>query len=223
MRRQRHELKDMDGWTCWIGVDIGGVDDLTGLGGIFENPDTGKLYVYGNGYLPEYKLRKKEGSKAREDKETIRRDTGKYREWQKAGWLKVTTGRIASNKYILEDLRWIFDNCDVRFCGYDPRDAHTIISSLENDYGEDMLIKIPNTPQFFDRALDDFMKHVIGQKINHGGNPLLTWCFQNLKVVENSDGEKKLMKKATSERIDVAVAVLLAWVCRFSDPERGEN
>ena len=50
----------------------------------------------------------------------------------------------------------------------------------------------------------------LSKKLAHGGNPVLAWNISNLTVESDAAGNVKPSKKASSEKIDGAVAVIMS-------------
>ena len=49
----------------------------------------------------------------------------------------------------------------------------------------------------------------LSKKLAHGGNPVLGWNISNLTVESDAAGNVKPSKKASSEKIDGAVALIM--------------
>ena len=62
---------------------------------------------------------------------------------------------------------------------------------------------------------------VLRKEIYHGDNPVLTWCLSNVVAKMDEAGWMKPDKKRAKEKIDAAVAILIAIGAdgRFEDDE----
>jgi phage terminase large subunit-like protein len=53
-------------------------------------------------------------------------------------------------------------------------------------------------------------KMVLGKELAHGGNPVLSWMISNVAIKMDPAGNKKPDKEKSTERIDGAVALIMA-------------
>ena len=56
----------------------------------------------------------------------------------------------------------------------------------------------------------ELMKLVLEEKISHGGHPVLRWMMDNIYVRTDPSGNIKPDKEKTTEKIDGAVATIMA-------------
>ena len=56
----------------------------------------------------------------------------------------------------------------------------------------------------------ELMKLVLEQRIAHGGNPVLRWMMDNVTVRKDPAGNIKMDKEKSTEKIDGAVAMVMA-------------
>lgn len=209
------ELESMAGRACYLGFDIGGVDDMTALVAIFPPEYDGeKMQIWARGYLCEKKVGKHAGEKAKEKDEKIRMDTANYRQWEKDGWLIVTPGKVSDESKILADILMICGMCEVQAIGYDPKDAKKIVAKIEEEYP--VCVSLANSTANFNAPMTEFMKDVVREAVNHGGNPALSWCVLNLSV-KVSNTEIMPWKDQRSQRIDLAMALMNAYACYHAD------
>jgi phage terminase large subunit-like protein len=54
------------------------------------------------------------------------------------------------------------------------------------------------------------MRLLIGRELQHGGNPVATWCASNVTVRRDPAGNSKPDKERSTERIDAVVAAVMA-------------
>jgi phage terminase large subunit-like protein len=71
-------------------------------------------------------------------------------------------------------------------------------------------------------ASKELMRIVLDEKLIHGGNPVLRWMFENVYVETDAAGGMKPSKKKSREKIDGAVATIMA-VCRAAAREDNES
>jgi Phage Terminase len=59
-------------------------------------------------------------------------------------------------------------------------------------------------------ASAEFLRLLIGRELQHGGNPIATWCASNVSVRKDSAGKEKPDKEQSTEKIDAIVAAVMA-------------
>jgi len=221
-------LDEMDGYDVSVGIDIAAVEDTTSAAFIFHPKDPGeKVKILVKSYLPSERVAihadLMESLDEDGNKIPVRRDAARYLEWADAGHLTIVPGRVSDDKALIDDIVAIgaMKNAagKIRFniaaIGYDPNLAKRVVTDLTYHGYKPQLTPLTGRFGTYNEACDHFMKQVIDEKINHGGNPFLAWAFHNLTMKNSSDGEIRPVKEKTAQRIDPAVAVLLGWLCYF--------
>jgi len=59
-------------------------------------------------------------------------------------------------------------------------------------------------------AIKELERAIIGRQFQHGGHPVLRWCFDNIQVETDRAGNRLFSKGKARERIDGAVACAIA-------------
>jgi phage terminase large subunit-like protein len=60
----------------------------------------------------------------------------------------------------------------------------------------------------------ELMKLVLEKRIAHGGHPVLRWMMDNIYIKQDPAGNIKPDKEKSTEKIDGAVAMIMAWTAR---------
>lgn len=208
----------LDGRPCYVGMDLstGGQDggDLSAVVWIFppDDPEKEKVQIICRFYLPLNRILKHSGQMTGKN---IRKDAADYARWHDEGWIKATPGDFVAHGEILKDVAEMSDRFDVQHIGFDPTQANKIVEGLVTDHGfsPHSMTGIANTPVNFNESCGNFMTTVLKKGINHGGNPVLAFCFDNLQMRKTTDGlmrpEKQLLSR--SSRIDGAIGTLYGW------------
>lgn len=207
-------LSDFRGMRCFVGLDLSSGGDLTSLAVIIPLDD-GKTYVYSHSFMPRQRL-----------EEHIKTDIAPYDYWKEQKLLTVTdTFAGIKNDYgfIIRHLKQILSDNELELCaiGYDPHNADGFLGALE-EFGVPV-ISITQSARFLNDATSDFRLDVkAGNIIYDRYNELMTWSVINAKTTENSFGEIKIDKEinARHKRIDVADAIIDAWVLKIKQPEK---
>lgn len=189
----------LKGWTCYGGLDLGAVDDLTAWVMLFPNPkDPDEIGVVTRFWCPDARLR---------DSQNQYRDS--YRVWARQGWLKTTPGEATDYAFvkaqILKDaatFRLVDMNVDRLF------QAHQLASELSDEglkvIGMGMSFMALAAP------VREFERRFLAGKIRHGGNPILAWMVNNVAVKQDPNGNLKPDKAASQGKIDGIVALIMA-------------
>jgi phage terminase large subunit-like protein len=177
------------GRKVWAGLDLSAVNDLTALVAV---DDTGG--VHPAFWLPEEGLAEK-----------ARKERVPYVLWKEQGHLITTPGRAIEYEQVAEYLRGFFDACDVQALGFDRAlmkflrpwlvKAGFTEKELEKfiEFGQGTLSMTP--------ALRELEVQLLNHALRHGGNPVLTMCAMNARVVGES-GARKFDKQKSRGRID---------------------
>jgi phage terminase large subunit-like protein len=72
-------------------------------------------------------------------------------------------------------------------------------------------------------AIDALEISILERRFQHGGHPVLTWCFSNAVAVQDPAGNRKLDKSRTRFRIDGAVATAMAMGLKAKDSSKPQE
>lgn len=187
----------IEGKKVWGGLDLSSVNDLTSLELVTE--DGG---VHSEFWLPADGL-----------KEKSRKDRVPYDLWAKQGFLNTTPGRAIEYEYVAEQLRGVFDRCDVQALAFDRYNmVHLRPWLVKAGFTEDELEKfIPygQGTMSMTPALRELEVKLLGRNLRHGNHPILEMCAKNATVVGDS-GARKFDKRKQTRRIDGMVALAMA-------------
>jgi phage terminase large subunit-like protein len=199
------DLDELAGQRCIGGLDLGSVRDLTSFA-IFW-PGSGTLAVWS--WCPADNLR------AREDSDRV-----PYTVWAQRGYIEPTPGK-ATNKRIVA-LR-IADIC-ARFCPESIAFDIWGITELERILNEEGLRLPPFKPfgqgyKSMSPATKAFEELVLNKKLTCPDNALLTWAISNVILERDAAGNVKPSKEHSRERIDPAVAAIMAVGLAAAEPK----
>ena len=188
----------LEGRACYAGLDLSSTSDLTTLVLVFPPRDENESYmVLPFFWLPEDTLALR-----------VRRDHVMYDQWERQGFIQTTEGNVvhygAIEKFICE----LGERYNIREIAYDRWNATMMVQALEDD-GFTM---IPFGQGFRDMSppTKELMRIVLEHRLNHGGHPVLRWNFDNAYVRTDPAGNLKLDKEKSTEKIDGAVALVMA-------------
>lgn len=184
-----------EGTPCYAGLDLSSTTDLSALALVFPVDDL--YYVMMRFWVP--------GDNARE-KEL--RDRVPYSEWAHEGYITLTPGNVIDYNWIRKELRELSEKYNIKEIAYDRWGATKLIQDLIADgftvvpFGQGYASMSPPTKEL--------MNLILAQKIRHGDNPILRWNVDNMIVSQDAAGNIKPDKAKSTQRIDGAVALIMA-------------
>ena len=203
-RRERDEwLKQLEGMTCYGGVDLSTSRDLTAFVLLFPPQpglDVAVLLPYGI-WRPEATV-----------DAAMRRDHVPYRDWARAGFLTLCPGEVNDYDDIEARIREAAERYDLRMIGFDPYLSRTItqrISPIVNT------IEIPQDLKNMSPAMKEMDDMMQRHMLLHVHNTCFRWTFGNVRNYEDGNGNIKPLKNKSVGRIDPTVAsivVMAVWM-----------
>ena len=186
------------GRACYAGLDLSSTQDLTALVLIFPPSTPDEPYqILPFAWVP---------------KETIdqrsRRDHVNYDLWCKQGFILATEGNVVDYEAIEAKIMELSEQYDIREIAFDRWNSQMLIQHLSDEgftvvpFGQGMQSMSPPTKEL--------MRLTLEKKLAHGGHPVLRWCMDNAVVQTDAAGNVKLSKAKATEKIDVAVALVMA-------------
>ena len=200
-----HE-NDLRGRFCYGGLDLASVSDLCALCWLFPFEDGAEGYdAIWRFWLPEEALPSLD-----------ERTAGNASTWVKDGWLTLTPGSVADYAFIRAQVLDDMELFDVNSIGFDRWNSSQLVTDLMEDGVE--MVKVGQGYASMNAPLVEMQRLVkLGSKgrpgehrprIRHGGNPVATWCVDNLAVDVDPAGNVKPNKAKSSEKIDGVSAFL---------------
>ena len=145
-----------------------------------------------------------------EDNLTLRvnRDHVPYDIWKRQGYLKTTEGNVVHYGFIEKFIEELGKKYNIREIAFDRWGAVQMVQNLE---GMGFTV-VPFGQGFKDMSppTKELMKLTLEQKIAHGGHPVLSWMMDNIYVRTDPAGNIKPDKEKSTEKIDGAVALIMA-------------
>lgn len=137
----------------------------------------------------------------------------KYDEFMEEGSLIVLEGTVLDTTEVYEDLSKYIDDCgfDVRAFGFDPYNAKEFVErwQIENSpYGIEKVIQGSKTESV---PLGE-LKKLAGERLLIFDQELMSYCMGNCITIEDTNGNRKLLKKRHEDKIDSVAAMMDAYV-----------
>lgn len=191
--------KKLEGLRCYTGLDLSMTRDLSAKINIFPpQEDLDRWTVLAKFWCPTADIRLRS-----------KRDKVPYQTWAEKGFLIPTPGEVTDHGYIQRDILEDEERFQVEAVGYDRTFSHHLIQPLL-DEGVNMLAVSQGILTISPYAKELERLVIEGNKLNHFGHPVLTWCAGNTVVHTDANGNIKPDKKRSSEKIDGVIALIMA-------------
>jgi phage terminase large subunit-like protein len=200
-------VAELTGKRCYIGLDLSSTGDLTGACALFP-PQEGiedwrAIYEC---WIPEDSMN-----------ERIKRDGVAYDRWAKNKYLTATPGNAVDYEYVEARLLAMCELYEVTAICPDPWNSRMLTQRL--DKAGVQIIEVKQDMANMSPAMKEMERLMKWGRYTHENNPVARWCFGNVNVVADGNGNIKPMKNRAKEKIDITVAEINA----MSVAMRGEQ
>ncbi len=195
-------LKDFQGETAYLGVDLASVSDMTALSIMIPSND--KLYFKTYYYLPQNTLIDNSNAEL-------------YKQWKREGHLIITDGNVTDYDYILRDILKINEYLYIYKVAYDQYNATQWAISATNE-------GLPLEPfsqalWHFNKPTKEFERLIKSGKVIIDNNPITRWCFSNVTLKFDHNENCKPIKTSDQQKIDGVIAMLEALGTYLETPQ----
>ena len=137
----------------------------------------------------------------------------KYQEFIDEGTLFVLEGTVLDMMQVYDDLESFIDEhrYNVLCLGYDPYNAKEFVERWCKENGEHGVEKVKQGVQTESVPLGE-LKGMATDRILLFDESLMSYAFGNCVVLEDNNGNRKLLKRRHDEKIDNVAALMDAWV-----------
>ena len=190
--------RELLGRECFGGLDLSSTTDITALVLVFPPRTEDEKYILlPYFWIPEENIRLR-----------VRRDHVPYDVWEQQGFLKTTEGNVIHYGFIERFIEELGTRYNIREIAFDRWGAVQMVQNLE---GMGFTV-VPFGQGFKDMSppSKELMKLTLEQKLAHGGHPVLRWMMDNIFVRTDPAGNIKPDKEKSTEKIDGAVAAVMA-------------
>ena len=188
----------LEGRVCYGGLDLSSTTDITAFVLVFPPSDEDDMYrVLPYFWMPEDNIDLR-----------VRRDHVPYDLWEKQGHLMTTEGNVVHYGFIERFIEDLGTRYNIREIAFDRWGAVQMVQNLEGlgftvvPFGQGFKDMSPPTKEL--------MKLTLEGKLAHSGHPVLRWMMDNIFVRTDPAGNIKPDKEKSTERIDGAVATIMA-------------
>ena len=196
-----HRRRDYWQMPCSMGGDLSQGDDFCSFVFMFPLPH-GDFGIKTRNYITELTMSKLPSAMR-----------FKYEEFMKEGSLIVMPGTVLDMMEVYEDL----DNhisetgYDVRCFGYDPYNAREFVERWERENGPFGIEKVIQGAKTESVPLGE-LKKLSEERMLLFDEDIMTFTMGNCIVMEDTNGNRKLLKKRYDAKIDAVAAMMDAFV-----------
>ena len=197
-----HPPKNFWKMPCSMGADLSRGDDFCSFTFLFPLP-RGGFGIKTRSYITEVTLDRLHAA--------LRL---KYQEFLDEGSLVVLPGTMLEvDRGVYDDLdRFIEQNSyDVRSFGYDPYNAKEFVARWEMENGPYGVEKVPQGARTESVPLGE-LKTFASRRELLFDEELMSFCLGNAITMEDTNGNRKLMKKRAEDKVDAVAALMDAFV-----------
>lgn len=196
----------LDGQLCFGGLDLSKNRDITALALFFPGKtEQYKHHVLFRFWCPEDNAR-----------ERTRLDGIPYTQWARDGWMTITDGDIIDTDFIKSEVLAAKLKYKFHSCAYDRWRATELVQDILEEIGEcdtetkQFMEPFTQTAGHFSAPLTQLEKMILRRQLNHGQNPVIEWMNRNVVILSDTNGNIKIDKAKSSEKVDGMVALAMA-------------
>ena len=194
--------QDYSGMPCSLGADLSQGGDFCSFTFMFPLNGGAAFGIKTLDFISEYTLYKLPAAMRQ-----------KYDEFIKEGSLIVLNGTVLDMQEVYDvlDRHIQVNNYDIRSFGYDPYNAKEFVTRYCQENGEFGVEKVIQGAKTESVPLTE-IKKLAEQRLLIFDEKLFSYTMGNCIVIEDTNGNKKLMKKNYESKIDAVAALMDAFV-----------
>jgi phage terminase large subunit-like protein len=196
-----HRRRSYWGLPCALGLDLSQGDDFCAFDFLFPLPHGG-FGVKVRSYISSQTMTKLPGAMRT-----------KYESFLKEGTLQVMEGTVLDMMEVYEDIDKHIEEqqYDVRAVGYDPYNAKEFIERWERENGSYAIEKVIQGARTESVPLGE-LKKLSEDRLIEFDEELMSYSMGNAVTLEDTNGNRKLLKVRYDQKIDNVAAMLDAYV-----------
>jgi len=196
-----HRKRDFWSMPCALGADLSQGDDFCAFTFLFPLPG-GKFGVKTRCYISSLTLMKLPGAMR-----------VKYEQFLAEGSLMVLECTVLDMMDVYDDLdKFIIDSqYDVRCFGFDPYNAKEFVARWETENGAYGTTKVIQGVKTESVPLGE-LKTLSEERMLIFDQELMSFAMGNAITLEDTNGNRKLLKKRYDQKIDSVSALMDAWI-----------
>ena len=192
------KAEDLEGRVCYGGLDLSSTTDITAFVLVFPpTEEDDNFYILPYFWIPE------ENMQRRVDKDHVPYDL-----WEQQGFIETTEGNVIHYGFIESFIENLGKKYNIKEIAFDRWGAVQMTQDLDGmgftviPFGQGFKDMSPSTKEL--------MNLVLAKRLKHNGHPVLHWMMDNVCVRTDPAGNIKMDKSKSTEKIDGAVATVMA-------------
>ena len=196
-----HRRRDFWGMPCAMGADLSQGDDFCAFTFLFPLRD-GSFGIKTRNYITDKTLHKLPGAMR-----------VKYDEFMREGSLIVLEGTVLDMEEVYDDLdaHIVEREYDVRCFGFDPYNARAFVERWERENGPFGIEKVIQGARTESVPLGE-LKKLAEDRMLVFDEELMTFAMGNCITLEDTNGNRKLLKRRYDQKIDAVAAMMDGYV-----------
>lgn len=196
-----HRKRSFWNMPCAMGADLSQGDDFCSFTFLFPL-NNGAFGIKTRNYISSTTLMKLPGAMRT-----------KYDSFINEGTLIVLEGTVLDMTDVYEDLDdyIIKIGYDVRCFGYDPYNAKEFVERWTAENGPFGIVKVPQGVKTESVPLGE-LKKLSEERLLLFDEEIMTFTMGNCITAEDTNGNRKLLKKRNDKKIDAVAAMMDAWI-----------
>ena len=216
---------ELIGRRCYGGLDLSSTTDITAWVLVFPPAAPDEPYiVLPRFFVPEDNVY-----------DRTHKDQVPYERWIEDGHIFATPGNMVDDDFIIGQVAEDAETFDLQEVAYDRWGSARIVVALQNEAGvtvDEKVAEMYNQPllvQFgqgfasMSGPMKELEKLILGHRLAHGGNPVLTWMAHNTVAKMDAAENVKPDKAKSTERIDGIVATIMGLARAMVDDKPGKR
>ena len=206
-----HKTTDFWAIPCALGADLSQGDDFCAFTFLFPLKN-GSFGIKTRSYITELTLMKLPGAMR-----------AKYDEFINEGSLQIMPGTVLDMMEVYDDLDQfiVASEFDVRCLGFDPYNAKEFVARWEAENGPFGIEKVIQGARTESVPLGE-LKILAEQRALIFDQDLMAFAMGNAVTLEDTNGNRKLLKKRAEEKIDNVAAMMDAYIAYKANKEAFE-
>ena len=206
-----HRKRDYWNLPCALGLDLSQGDDFCAFDFLFPLPHGG-FGVKTRSYITSKTLMKLPGAMR-----------AKYDRFLEEGTLQVMDGTVLDMMEVYEDIERHIEEkkYDVRALGYDPYNAKEFVERWERENGPYAIEKVIQGAKSESVPLGE-LKKLAQEGLIEFDEELMSFSMGNCITIEDTNGNRKLLKRRYEQKIDNVAAMMDAYIAFKANKEAFE-
>lgn len=206
-----HRRRDFWSMPCSMGADLSQGDDFCAFTFLFPLRG-GSFGIKTRSYISSLTLSKLPMAMRK-----------KYDDFIKEGSLCVIEGTVLDLEEVYDDLDRHINKCgyDVRTFGFDPYNARSFVERWERENGPYGIEKVPQGAKTESVPLGE-LKLLAEERMLIFDEDLMSFTMGNCITVQDTNGNRKLLKKRRDQKIDNVAAMMDAYIAYKANKEAFE-